>query len=106
MAPGCKYVSIFADKSIRLLCTRYEGFVVMTNIFPNVIFVAERFNETIFDSLPTYLLNICEVCGSSQCPYCAIYNLATTIPVPVLTLLICTVFVIVRQLRSNNGAVI
>ncbi|CAG9136452.1 unnamed protein product [Plutella xylostella] len=34
----------------------------------------ERFNETIFDALPTYLLNICEVCGSSQCPYCAIYN--------------------------------
>lgn len=36
--------------------------------------ISERFNETIFDALPTYLLNICEVCGSSQCPYCSIYN--------------------------------
>ncbi|CAG5055792.1 unnamed protein product [Parnassius apollo] len=39
-------------------------------------YAPERFNETIFDALPTYLLNICEVCGSSQCPYCAIYNAA------------------------------
>jgi len=37
--------------------------------------ITERFNESIFDALPTYLLNICEVCGSSQCPYCSIYNM-------------------------------
>uniref|UniRef100_A0A336LJG8 TEP1-F n=1 Tax=Culicoides sonorensis TaxID=179676 RepID=A0A336LJG8_CULSO len=37
-------------------------------------YAPERFNETILDALPTYLLNICEVCGSSQCPYCSIYN--------------------------------
>lgn len=41
-------------------------------------FYIERFNETIFDALPTYVLSICDVCGSSQCPYCAIYNTATT----------------------------
>ncbi|XP_015109945.1 CD109 antigen [Diachasma alloeum] len=40
-------------------------------------YAPERFNETIFDSLPTYILNICEVCGSSQCPYCPIYNAGT-----------------------------
>ncbi|KAL0820116.1 hypothetical protein ABMA28_006056 [Loxostege sticticalis] len=39
-------------------------------------YAPERYNESIFDALPTYLLNICEVCGSSQCPYCAIYNAA------------------------------
>jgi hypothetical protein len=39
---------------------------------------SERFNETIFDALPNYLLNICEVCGSSQCPYCSIYNASPT----------------------------
>ncbi|XP_013162940.1 PREDICTED: CD109 antigen [Papilio xuthus] len=39
-------------------------------------YAPERFNETIFDALPTYLLNICEVCGSSQCPYCSVYNAA------------------------------
>lgn len=39
-------------------------------------YAPERFNETIFDAIQTYLLNICEVCGSSQCPYCPIYNSA------------------------------
>ncbi|XP_068620051.1 CD109 antigen [Battus philenor] len=48
-------------------------------------YAPERFNETIFDALPTYLLNICEVCGSSQCPYCAIYNAgARTVPTAIL----------------------
>ncbi|XP_047526413.1 CD109 antigen [Pieris napi] len=51
-------------------------------------YAPERFNETIFDALPTYLLNICEVCGSSQCPYCAVYNAALRIGVtPALVLL-------------------
>jgi hypothetical protein len=53
-----------------------------------VMCISERFNETIFDSLNTYLLNICEVCGSSQCPYCPIYNLATALPVPVAVILV------------------
>uniref|UniRef100_A0A182YSJ0 Uncharacterized protein n=1 Tax=Anopheles stephensi TaxID=30069 RepID=A0A182YSJ0_ANOST len=43
-------------------------------------YAPERFNETIFDSLQTYLLNICEVCGSSQCPYCSIYNPCRPLP--------------------------
>jgi hypothetical protein len=47
------------------------------------IYFSERFNETIFDALPTYLLNICEVCGSSQCPYCPIFNSAFQLSIPV-----------------------
>ncbi|XP_065338347.1 CD109 antigen [Cloeon dipterum] len=47
-------------------------------------YAPERFNETIFDALSTYVLNICEVCASSQCPYCPIYNaavhVATSLP--------------------------
>lgn len=46
------------------------------------MYFAERFNETIFDALPTYLLNICEVCGSSQCPYCPIFNSAIQLSIP------------------------
>ncbi|VVC99101.1 unnamed protein product [Leptidea sinapis] len=42
-------------------------------------YAPERFNETIFDALPMYLLNICEVCGSSQCPYCSVYNAAAVL---------------------------
>lgn len=59
-------------------------------MFPNLFHVfSERFNETIFDSVTTYILNICEVCGSSQCPYCPIYNAATHPASPMLLVLIC-----------------
>ncbi|XP_012283890.1 CD109 antigen [Orussus abietinus] len=54
-------------------------------------YAPERFNESIFDSLPTYLLNICEVCGSSQCPYCYIYNAATLLVAPTNPLLLVSV---------------
>ncbi|XP_017304867.1 uncharacterized protein LOC108254380, partial [Diaphorina citri] len=63
-----------------------------------------RFNETIFDALPTYLLNICEVCGSSQCPYCPIYNLAVALscpPVFFLSLFVLSV-VFVQKLQGYN----
>ncbi|CAH0401467.1 unnamed protein product [Chilo suppressalis] len=57
-------------------------------------YAPERFNETIFDALPTYLLNICEVCGSSQCPYCAIYNAAPRVflAAPILLVALLTTF--------------
>nr|XP_018913243.1 PREDICTED: CD109 antigen isoform X1 [Bemisia tabaci] len=68
-------------------------------------YAPERFNETIFDALPTYLLNICEVCGSSQCPYCPIYNLAVTLARPTLLLTICfSIAVSVFSLTRFNSS--
>ncbi|KAK6643489.1 hypothetical protein RUM43_004996 [Polyplax serrata] len=61
-------------------------------------YAPERFNETIFDSLPTYILNICEVCGSSQCPYCPIYNLASILKASSVGIVILAVFVLHRNL--------
>lgn len=55
-----------------------------------VCLFAERFNETLIDSLSTYVLDICQVCGSSQCPYCWIYNTANHQFVPILTILTFT----------------
>ncbi|XP_037302201.1 uncharacterized protein LOC119192491 [Manduca sexta] len=63
-------------------------------------YAPERFNETIFDALPTYLLNICEVCGSSQCPYCAIYNAAVVYTLPT-TLLLLSIACVVRTLYGS-----
>ncbi|KAL7301156.1 hypothetical protein TKK_0006128 [Trichogramma kaykai] len=57
----------------------------------------ERFNETMFDSLPTYVLNICEVCGSSQCPYCPIYNAAMLLTSP--SYFFVTMFALVSVIR-------
>ncbi|XP_046595942.1 CD109 antigen isoform X1 [Neodiprion lecontei] len=66
-------------------------------------YAPERFNETIFDSLSTYILNICEVCGSSQCPYCHIYNAATLLATPTGFVLILSLFVTVtRYFRTQH----
>uniref|UniRef100_A0A1S4K8U9 Alpha-macroglobulin receptor-binding domain-containing protein n=2 Tax=Culex pipiens complex TaxID=518105 RepID=A0A1S4K8U9_CULQU len=65
-------------------------------------YAPERFNETLFDSLQTYLLNICEVCGSSQCPYCSIYNAAIRNPVSVVLLVAASVLIVARHYRIVN----
>ncbi|XP_035917578.1 CD109 antigen [Anopheles stephensi] len=65
-------------------------------------YAPERFNETIFDSLQTYLLNICEVCGSSQCPYCSIYNLAVRFPGSIILMLLTSVLLVARHYRIVN----
>ncbi|KAG5340833.1 CD109 protein, partial [Acromyrmex charruanus] len=66
-------------------------------------YAPERFNESIFDALPTYTLNICEVCGSSQCPYCPIYNAAMLLSTPTGFLLIASLIVtITRYFRTQQ----
>uniref|UniRef100_W4VRF5 Putative alpha-macroglobulin n=1 Tax=Corethrella appendiculata TaxID=1370023 RepID=W4VRF5_9DIPT len=65
-------------------------------------YAPERFNETIFDALPTYLLNICEVCGSSQCPYCSIYNTAFKSPVSFLLIITSLTLVVIRYFNLNS----
>ncbi|XP_049876767.1 CD109 antigen [Pectinophora gossypiella] len=69
-------------------------------------YAPERYNETIFDALPTYLLNICEVCGSSQCPYCAIYNAALRCTVALPLLLIAVGVTLTRYLRPMHLTVL
>ena len=34
----------------------------------------ERFQIRTFNSTPLYILSVCEVCGSYQCPYCPFYS--------------------------------
>ncbi|XP_055836830.1 CD109 antigen-like [Episyrphus balteatus] len=66
-------------------------------------YAPERFNETIFDALPTYLLNICEVCGSSQCPYCIIYSKSSksTISLAMMTISISLVYFVAQSYKIN-----
>ncbi|CAH2004526.1 unnamed protein product [Acanthoscelides obtectus] len=65
-------------------------------------YAPERFNETIFDALSTYVLDICQVCGSSQCPYCHIYNMAANVPVPIYVILFASLTLVVRHLRLQE----
>nr|XP_042903885.1 CD109 antigen isoform X1 [Parasteatoda tepidariorum]XP_042903886.1 CD109 antigen isoform X2 [Parasteatoda tepidariorum]XP_042903887.1 CD109 antigen isoform X3 [Parasteatoda tepidariorum] len=37
-------------------------------------YAPERFNETMFDVYNLFVLSICQVCGSYQCPYCPIFS--------------------------------
>ena len=54
----------------------------------------ERFYVKTFNATSLYILSICEVCGSYQCPYCPFYSdsqLPLPSPVTVLVLLIISV---------------
>ena len=35
---------------------------------------AEHFEMQVFNATPLYVLDICEVCGSYQCPYCPYFS--------------------------------
>uniref|UniRef100_A0A0P4VGJ9 Putative alpha-macroglobulin n=2 Tax=Rhodnius TaxID=13248 RepID=A0A0P4VGJ9_9HEMI len=73
-----------ADTCVNFTIERWYPVANMTRYLPIRVYdyyAPERFNETIFDALPTYILNICEVCGSSQCPYCPIYNIGAILTV-------------------------
>ncbi|XP_039278846.1 uncharacterized protein LOC120348824 [Nilaparvata lugens] len=54
----------------------------------------ETFEQILVNSTPLYILNICEVCGSYQCPYCPYYN-KSTLPAPQLAIILAAM---VRQI--------
>lgn len=69
-------------------------------------YAPERFYEEMFDSFSTYILNICEVCGSSQCPYCPIYNMATILSSPsFFTIFASLVVILTRHFRMQEFSV-
>ncbi len=39
----------------------------------------ERFMVRTFNATSLYILSICEVCGSYQCPYCPFYSAAPSL---------------------------
>lgn len=39
-------------------------------------YAPERYNETMLDMYSLFVLNVCQVCGSYQCPYCPVFSSA------------------------------
>ncbi|GIX92091.1 CD109 antigen [Caerostris darwini] len=39
-------------------------------------YAPERYNETIVEMFNLFVMNICQVCGSYQCPYCPVFSSA------------------------------
>lgn len=52
----------------------------------------ERFNETMVNAYSLYVLSICHVCGSYQCPYCPIFSstVISMVNLPLFVVLIIT----------------
>ncbi|CAM1298182.1 Tep6 (predicted) [Pycnogonum litorale] len=58
-------------------------------------YAPERFNETSIDVYNLYTLNICQVCGSYQCPYCPIFSPSSVVRASIVLLISSyTLFVI------------
>lgn len=93
------------DICVNFTIERWHPVANMSRYLPIRVYdyyAPERFNETIFDSLTTYVLNICEVCGSSQCPYCPIYNIGAQLRAPfVIWVLIVAVTVFFKSHRTS-----
>ncbi|PRD26756.1 UNVERIFIED_CONTAM: hypothetical protein NCL1_37255 [Trichonephila clavipes] len=77
----------------------------MTRFLPVRVYdyyAPERFNETIFEVYSLFVLSICQVCGSYQCPYCPIFSWSSSVvasPV-LLAVVICTVLFFSRKITS------
>ncbi|XP_055936007.1 CD109 antigen-like isoform X2 [Argiope bruennichi] len=56
---------------------RWHPVANMTRYLPVKVYdyyAPERYNETMMDLYNLYVMNICQVCGSYQCPYCPIFS--------------------------------
>ncbi|GFT53743.1 CD109 antigen [Nephila pilipes] len=62
-------------------------------------YTPERYKEVIYEDFDLYVLSICEVCGSYQCPYCPYFSFAHRINAQWIVLLMT--FVLSRILMSK-----
>nr|XP_045602144.1 CD109 antigen-like [Procambarus clarkii] len=60
------------------------------------LYQPERFNMTLMEVYPLYDLDVCEVCGSYQCPYCPFYSRSPALSVPSLTILLALILALTQ----------
>ncbi|XP_069960338.1 CD109 antigen-like [Cherax quadricarinatus] len=67
------------------------------------LFAPEHFEMVMINATPLALLDICEVCGSYQCPYCAIYSTAPSLhslrPANIVILGLCCFVIMLTYLQ-------
>lgn len=54
------------------------------------LFFVERYNQTMMDMYNLFLLSVCQVCGSYQCPYCPVFSSSFVGAISVHLILLCT----------------
>ncbi|CAB3361002.1 Hypothetical predicted protein [Cloeon dipterum] len=67
------------------------------SVFLYEMYARERFVQVLFNSTPLYVLNICEVCGSYQCPYCPHFSHASFVQMSYALLLTALAIVALRN---------
>ncbi|XP_015919307.1 CD109 antigen [Parasteatoda tepidariorum] len=65
-------------------------------------YTPERYKETIYEDFDLFVLNICEVCGSYQCPYCPYFSFAERINMQwILLLTLASLVIIINNKRLS-----
>lgn len=67
------------------------------------LYQPERFNMTLMEVYPLYDLDLCEVCGSYQCPYCPFYSSAPPQPPPLLFILLPLLLLLLLKSTVGDG---
>jgi hypothetical protein len=68
-------------------------------------YAPERFNETMVNAYSLYVLSVCHVCGSYQCPYCPIFSGTHFLKNNILVSLISLVLAVSYYLRKERIAI-
>ncbi|XP_050294787.1 CD109 antigen [Anthonomus grandis grandis] len=90
------------DTCVRFTIERWHPVANMSRYLSARVYdyyAPERYNETIINAHSTYMLDICQVCGSSQCPYCWIYNSTTHLNAHLLTIVAISFILVFKNTR-------
>lgn len=66
----------------------------------------ERFNETMVNAYSLYVLSVCHVCGSYQCPYCPVFSGCPVGQPSLPVLLVCLLSFFALFIKNRNVVVI
>ncbi|KAI1297211.1 Antigen -like protein [Halotydeus destructor] len=65
-------------------------------------YAPERYNETMVNAYSLYVLSICDVCGSYQCPYCPIFSGSSLTTLNSVLLIVTLMVATIKLLRRPD----
>merc|ERR1739846_163237 len=99
------HVSSGKMKCFTHMVRRYYPVANLTRTRQAVIVEAlrpERFFVRTFNATSLYILSICEVCGSYQCPYCPFYSNQPT-KQPTVTLILAMLLLLASTVKATSA---
>ena len=92
-------------ETLNFICFRYYPVANLTRTRQAVIIEPlrpEKFFVKTFNATSLYILSICEVCGSYQCPFCPFYSNSITFPPNILFIISVAVVTVIFSSRSSR----